>query len=359
MRRYAVVGISAVLVAAAAAGPASAGAHTASLACPPGALALGFSDALDKQVVNGVTVGGLSSLAFDRRSGRWLSTVDNHDDDPARIWRFTDPTAPVVVGDPIVLRRPDGIPYDGNTADDEGLAVLPNGDYLVSSETEPSIRVFGRDGVRKAQLPVPARFAVSGTVPGGEASANATLEGLTVAPSGRQVFAAMEGALSGDGDATLHRFLVYDADRHGRWHLTRQLAYHTEPGHRLPEIAAYRDGALLVEEAAFSTVTGNSIELYAVTGTDRARDVTRVPDLSAAPARDIVHKRLVADLVACPTLGTTGKQPQANPLLDNIEGMAASPTGRRGGPSVVNLVTDDNFGTRQTTRIVTLLARLP
>jgi hypothetical protein len=32
--------------------------------------------------------------------------------------------------------------------------VLPDGDYLVSSETEPSIRIYGRDGVQKG---LPAR----------------------------------------------------------------------------------------------------------------------------------------------------------------------------------------------------------
>src|SRR5262249_44326486 len=159
------------------------------------------------------------------------------------IWFFRNLGDPTVVRDPLVLKRPDGTPYDGTNSDNEGLAVLPDGDYLVSSETEPSIRIFGRDGVQKASLPVPARFAVRGSTPDGEATSNATLEGLTISPSGREVIAAMEGALSGDvsssGDATLHRFLVYDADRHGNWALTKQLAYRTDPGMRVPEVAAY------------------------------------------------------------------------------------------------------------------------
>ena len=118
-----------------------------------------------------------------------------------------------------MLKKPDGTPYDGTNSDNEGLAVLPDGDYLVSSETEPSIRIYDRTGVQQASLPVPARFAVTGTTPDGQATSNATLEGLTISRSGTEIIAAMEGALSGDvsasGDATLHRFLVYDQGRTG------------------------------------------------------------------------------------------------------------------------------------------------
>ena len=43
--------------------------------CAPRATALGYSDALDKLSVGGVTVGGLSDLAYDRRSHAWASTA--------------------------------------------------------------------------------------------------------------------------------------------------------------------------------------------------------------------------------------------------------------------------------------------
>ena len=106
-----------------------------------------------------------------------------------------------MIRDPLVLRQPDGTAYDGTNSDNEGLAVLPDGNYLVSSETEPSIRIYGRDGVQKASLPVPARFAVTGTTPEGQATSNATPEGLTISRCGREIVAAMEGALSGDVSA--------------------------------------------------------------------------------------------------------------------------------------------------------------
>jgi hypothetical protein len=344
---------AAVLGVAGLASPA--GAHPARPApatWPPGADAVGYSDGLDKLVVDGVTLGGLSDIAWDKVTRSWASTVDNHATDPSRIWFYRNPRQPEVVGDPLVLKRPDGTPYDGTTADNEGLAVLPGGDFLVSSETEPSIRIFGRDGVQKTSLPVPARFAVA---PAGQATANATLEGLTLDPSGKRIIAAMEGALSGDTDATRHRFLVYDKDRRGRWVLSKQIAYRAEAGLRIPEVAAYGRDSLLVMEAAFSTATGNTIDLWAVPNVSRAADVSGIVDLASAPAT-AVSKKLVSHLVDCPTLGAPSREPQANPLLDNYEGMAVTP-GRRA--DTITLISDDNFNATQFTRLLTVTAKLP
>ena len=364
-------------VAVSAAGSASAAVPESGLpalaarACPPNAFAVNFSDSLNKVVRDGATLGGLSSLAYDPRSAAWVSAVDNHGSDPARIWFFRNLLDPTVVRDPLVLKKPDGTPYDGTTSDNEGLAVLPDGDYLVSSETEPSIRIFGRDGVQKSQLPVPARFAVAGTTPAGQATGNATLEGLTISPSGDEIIAAMEAPLSGDvspTDNSLHRFLVYRADRYGSWTLTKQIAYRTDPGLRVPEVAAYGENSFVVEEASFTAppaagqpappVIGNAVSLFAVTGLDRAADVSNIANLTTAPAKDVVKKTLVSNLVKCPSLGAPALEPQTNPLLDNFEGMAIttpSILGYRG----VSLIVDDNFSPTEITRVLNLEVKLP
>jgi hypothetical protein len=332
----------------------------ASRACPPAGYALSFSDSLDKLVYHGVELGGLSSLVWDPRSAAWVSAVDNHGTDPARIWFFRNLADPKVIRDPLVLKKPDGTPYDGTNSDNEGLAVLPDGDYLVSSETEPSIRIYNREGVQQASLPIPARFAVTGTTPAGQATSNATLEGLTVSRSGKEIISSMEAALSGDisasGDATLHRFLIYDQARNGTWRLTKQIAYRTETGNRIPEVQAYGRDSVLVEEAAYSATAGNSEELYAVPKVDSAPDVSAVANLSTAPARDVVKKQLVTNLVDCPTLNAPSRETQTNPLLDNYEGMTVI-----GGPGLaeVSLISDDNFSATQFTRVLNLAVKLP
>ncbi|WP_243407484.1 esterase-like activity of phytase family protein [Frankia canadensis] len=322
---------------------------------------MGFSDGLDKVSFDGVTVGGLSGITPDRRGGGYVAVEDHSNNDPARLFFLRDPAHPRVTG-MLVLRHPDGTPYDANGFDGEGIAVLPDGRFLISSENEPSIRVFGRDGTQAAQLDVPKRFAVA---PAGEASANATLEGLSISPSGRYVYAAMEGTLSGDvpaggGEGRFRRILVYTADRAapGGFRLVRQIGYQVDAGNRIAEVAAYDDGRSVVLEAAFTADVGNTVTLYAVTGADRAPDVSGVANLSAAPAGDIVAKKQVADLVRCPTLGATAKEPQRNPLLDNYEGLAiAAPAGH--GPASLLLISDDNFNPTQITRLLRLTAVLP
>ena len=151
--------------------------------------------------------------------------------------------------------------------------------------------------------------------------------------------------------------------------MTRQLAYRVEPGNRIAEVQAYGRDGLLVLEAAFDPTVGNTIELYAV-HTHGARDVTRTPDLSSAPARAVLQKTLVADVTACPSLGATSKETQTNPLMDNFEGMTVLPVGhgaprhhgdRHGSGELarVVLISDDNFSATQTTRVLDLAALLP
>ena len=338
------------------AAPSATASARSSYDCPPSARALGFSDSLDKLSRHGVTLGGLSNLAWDRHTRSWASTVDNHDTDPARVWFFRDLAHPTVTRDPLVLRRPDGTAYTGLDADDEGLAVLPGGRFVVSSETEPVIREFSRRGRQLSVTRVPHRFRVS---PAGQATDNATLEGLTLTRNGWLV-ASMEGTLNGDvspgGDDTYRRMLVYARAGDG-FSLRRQIGYRVESGNRIAEVQAYGRDSLLVLEAAYDPETGNTVELYAVPHTGHARDVSRVANLSAAPKRDVLRKRLVADVTACPSLGAPSRQPQTNPLLDNYEGMAVR-TGRH-HHARVTLISDDNFNPDQITRVLRLAARLP
>ncbi|OLT23374.1 hypothetical protein BJF79_14660 [Actinomadura sp. CNU-125] len=220
---------------------------------------------------------------------------------------------------------------------------------LVSSETEPSIRRFdARTGRQRAELPVPERFRVA---PAGDAVRNQTFEALTAARDGRTLYAGMEGALAGD-EPGVNRIVRYAGRSGGAYRPAAQYAYATDPGLGLVELAALPDGGLLALERGWTSGVGNTVRVYR-TSTRGARDVSaRRAEPSAA-----LGKELLVDLVDCPPSGAVAKQPQPNPLLDNIEGMALG--GRTGhGRRVLYLVSDDNGGATQITRVYALAVRV-
>ena len=351
--------LAAGTISAAGAGPASAvrEGDATSRACGAAGWVEGYSDALDKRVVDGVEITELSALAYDARRRAYASVVD---DGVPRLWFFDTSKRLRVVGS-LTLRMPDGTPYGPDTFDGEGLAVLPDGDYLVSSETEPAIRRFDRSsGREKASLDVPQRFRVA---PAGEAKRNATVEGLAVSPDGRYVYAAMEGPLSGDaptsGEATTRRILVYRADRDGRYRLLKQIGYMVDPASRISEVAAYGASGLLVLESVWRPGVGNTITVYGVPDTATASDVSAVANLAVSAPGTVTGKSLVADVTACPSLGATNPGVQTNPLLDNYEGMYVAPSARPGRVATLRLISDDNGNATQVTRLLTLSVRLP
>lgn len=331
----------------------AADARTSSPRCSADASLLGFTDSLDKTTFEGTAVAGLSALALTRHS-RALALVDNIGTTPARIYDLAlttrhDKLSAKVTG-MTTLRRPDGVAYTGADFDGEGLVAERGGTVLASSETEPSIRRFRlSDGRELASLAVPDRFRVA---PAGQATVNQTFEALTATPDGRVVYAGMEGPLSADGrDAEgrgLQRILRYDGGS------SLQYAYRTDPGLGLVELVALGDDQLLALERGFTAGVGNTVRIYRVTATG-VPDVSGVASLSTlTDPRPWVGKQLLVDVADCPPSGATAKQPQPNPLLDNIEGMALD-----GDRRTLYLISDDNNNAAQTTRVYALDVRLP
>ncbi len=73
--------------------------------------------------------------------------------------------------------------------------------------------------------------------------------------------------------------------------------------------------------------------------------------------RAFIGKQLLVDVVTCPPSGATAKQPQPNPLLDNIEAMALGDD-LRGDRRELYLLSDDNGGATQTTRLYRFSVRV-
>ncbi|WDV51903.1 esterase-like activity of phytase family protein [Streptomyces coeruleorubidus] len=315
-------------------GPAQA--HTRH-ACSPAVSIDGFSDALDKTTYENTYVGNFSALAVDRDGS--LAALS----DRSSLFRL----------DARTLKPRSVVPLtdeNGTALDSEGLAVDRDGTRLVTSETEPSVRRYSRTGTLLDRLPVPDALRVS---PAGRARPNGTFEGLTLLPGGRTLLASMEYALSGD-DSTIVRFQTWRRTPHGHFTLGAQYAYRTDPGLGVPEVQATPDGRLLVLERGFTSGVGNTVRLY-LADPRKATDTSAVETLPAGPETRLVNKTLLTDLATCPSLGATAKQPQPNPLLDNIEAMTI--TGRTKSTLKVLLASDDNENKTQTTRFYALRVR--
>ncbi|MEU4151216.1 esterase-like activity of phytase family protein [Streptomyces sp. NPDC026659] len=307
-------------------------------ACSPVVTLDRFSDALDKTTYDGGYVGNLSALAVDR-DGSLAALADR-----STLFRLDAKT----------LRPTEALPLadeSGKELDSEGLVVDRDGTRLVSSETEPSVRRYSRTGKLLERLPVPENLRVA---PAGRATANQTFEGLTLLPGGHTLLASMEYALAGDDPGTV-RFQTWTRE-HGRFRLGAQYAYRTDsPELGVPEVRATPDGRLLVLERGFTAGVGNTVRLQ-LADPRHATDTSRVEHLTGQPGVRLLRKTPLADIADCPTLGATARQPQPNPLLDNIEGMTV--TGRDGtGRLKVLLVSDDNQNPAQTTRLYYLRVR--
>ncbi|MEV6394841.1 esterase-like activity of phytase family protein [Streptomyces sp. NPDC051907] len=333
------LGVSACLSAA----PASAQppAPGSSRACSARVGVEGYSDVLDKTRFQGRFVGNLSALAVDQDGT--IAALSDRSELFALDRRTHAPRSVALLAD-----------ESGAPLDSEGLVVERDGSRLVSSESEPSVRRYGRDGALLGRLAVPPELRVA---PQGRAAPNQTFEGLALQPGGRTLVAAMEGALAGDPADVVR---VQTWRRHGGgdgFQLSAQYAYRVDGGLGVSETAAAGDGRLLVLERGFTAGVGNTVRLY-LADLRQADDVRATGQEAVGDDVRLVRKTLLADLVHCPSLGAPAKQPQPNPLLDNIEALAVTGRGP-GGRLRLLLASDDNQNPLQITRLYRLTVQTP
>ncbi|MFE2320976.1 MULTISPECIES: esterase-like activity of phytase family protein [unclassified Streptomyces] len=301
-----------------------------------------FSDHLDKTTLAGVPVSELSGLTHDT-DGRLLAVADNS-------YLFTldaRTKQPVSV---LPLAYPDGARVDS-----EAIAVDRDGTLLITDETQPSINRFTRAGRFVGSLPVPDMLKVA---PVGRATHNLTFEGMALLPGSRTLVASMEGSLSGDG-ADIRRLQTWQRVGHSdSFRLGPQYAFEDDEGLDISDITSTGDGRLLVLERGYTPNVGNTVRLY-LADLRHATDVTGTQTVAAGQRGvRLIKRTLLADIANCPSLGATTKQPQPNPLLDNIEGVTVAGHTRDGRVKLL-LVSDDNGRSTQTTRLYSLSARLP
>jgi hypothetical protein len=326
---------------------------------------LSISDNLDKAEAQSARVTGLSAIALIKEPTRAWVLADN---DPGRMFKVslggTTHLNPSVVTT-LTLRHADGTPYE--KFDAEGLVVEKDSEtVLVSAEKGSTIHRFSLKDGEELEKPLTVPPAWKSYPDGGRAEANRNLESLSATPDGQYLFTGLEGPLAGDSDmagSDLLRIQRYKKSPDGTYALDKQFAYQAEAGGNLVELVAMGKDRLLTLERGYMKELGNTVRVYDVS-LAAARDVTDVDSLASEPPDTFVRKpkQPVVDLAKCPAGNQlSAKQPQPNPLLENVEGMALGAQltkGKDRGRHLLYLISDDNGRQSQVTRMYALSVRL-
>ncbi|MFH8403475.1 esterase-like activity of phytase family protein [Streptomyces sp. NPDC018019] len=324
-------------------------------ACSDDVALIGHSDALDGvEYEAAVPVDGLSGLAMAGPSRAWALA----DNPPGRIFDLdlgtTGASPPAARAVDMRTLHPTG----GGRFDGEGLVLEHGGrTVLVASEAGPSIRRFRvSDGVETGRIELPRHLV--------EWSGPENLEALGASPDGRYLYAGMEAPLFRDGKArgrSLLRIQRFKGTPGGTYVPDKQYAYQSAAGLRVSELVVLGADRLLVLETNHAEGQGNAVRIF---GADlsRAKDVSRVESLQSEPVDAFAKKWEPVDLVTCPRGGSAAAQPQLNPLLENVEGMALGAAPLSSGPYKgrlpLFLVSDNNSSPHQITRVYALAIRV-
>jgi hypothetical protein len=330
--------------------------------------------------VDGLSVGELSGIDYDRRTGRWYLISDDSENGPARfftakldldasglhgveltggksILRTDGSVFPSLATNDPEVADPESMRFDPRTGvlwwSSEGKRVVP-ADGSAPQLVDPWVRAMTVRGTYLAQTRQPEQF----TMTAGESGprTNGVFEGLTLTTDGRQLVTSLEAPLFQDGPpstpttSSLSRLTFYD-----KWtgRPARQLAYEISPtpqpgdggGVGISEILAVDRYRYLVVERSFVPSFGNTIRVYEI-DVRGASDVLRKPSLADGDFRP-VRKRLVLDFA---TLGLA--------KVDNIEAVSWGPRLRTGERTLV-FVSDDNYNpTQQVSQVVAVAVRV-
>ena len=319
--------------------------------------------------------GGISGLAHDPRTNRWLMLSDDRSGHgPARFYtvRIAQDREGLLRtgrGRQVTLKDGAGLtfpkPGTGNEAvDPEAIRVSSNGKVLLwSSEGDvqdgigPSVRRMDRQGrdLGRAMLPQNLRLDPTGAT---GIRDNATFEGLDITPDGA-LWIAMEGPLIEDGlPAAPGRPAIVRFSRLEKGAPTRQYAYRLDavpvagPGatadNGVSEILAVDDRRMLVMERSGATDASGRFQFHCrlyLADFGGAQDVALVPSLSGHDVTT-ARKTLLVNFDGVP-----------GAPFGNLEGMDWLGARRADGTRRLAIVNDDGFEADRPTEL--LVVKLP
>ncbi len=311
--------------------------------------------------LDGTLIGGLSGISYDPGTDLYYIVSDDRSaTSPARFYtaritlsdngiddvefvgtqpwldRDAQPFAPLNIDvlPPVVPPDPEAIAFDPGrqrlywSSEGERRVDGPGAPILL----DPWVRTAGLDGGFLGEFALPNGLQMTADQHG--ARRNSALEGLTLTPDGRYLWAAMEGPGYDDGPppdeqhGARTRVIRFDAESGA---VDGQYTYPLDPvsagaggDNGLSDLVALDDGTFLVIERGYGTHV--AVRIY------RAELVEGSTEM---------RKTLLADLTTTPGLTP----------LDNIEGITLGPKLADGRQSVI-AVNDDNFSPTQVTQFL-------
>lgn len=321
---------------------------------------------------DGTVIGGLSAISYDPDNDLYYIVSDDRSQkSPARFYTarirlsanridgidftathpFTDrdgepfPPPDAAARPPVLPPDPEGIAYDTERRvlywSHEGTRLTDGLD--APALLDPRVRIATLDGRYVGEFALPPMLRTSADQTGPRN--NLGIEGLTLAPDGRHLWAAMEGPGLNDGEVptegagALTRITRFDVETR---QATAQYAYPLDSVTTGPDGANGLTALLALDDANFLAVershgTHMAVRLYRA-GLGDAEDVMGRPSLTGPTVRTMT-KTMLADL-------TSTVDP-----LGNVEGITFGPTLPDGRRALI-LVSDDNFSPKQPTQVL-------
>ncbi|WP_413586362.1 esterase-like activity of phytase family protein [Bdellovibrio sp. HCB274] len=322
------------------------------------------------------TIGGLSGITYKDGVLNAISDDKGRWGEP-RIYQFefkVNDKSIVLI--PKSVKEVKGLPKEGRRrafVDLEGLALLPEGDFLVSSEGNGDLkprsmpRVFraGADGKWKSDISIPEKYLPEST---GQQSKgvqnNGALEGLTTTGDGKFMFTCLEAPLTQDIDmeteasGVVVRILKFEDRGAQRGYFTpaAEFAYKVDAYHDnqigreifrgVSEILALTDSKIIVLERG-ARIHGkgwkSTVALYLA-------DVTKATNtLSMIKLAD--HKYTLAEKTKLLDFETDLVKVRGKKDVQNFEALAFGPKlpdGRR----TLLVMSDNNFSKNEVTELL-------
>ncbi len=323
------------------------------------------------------TIGGLSALVYHNKS-LWSVSDDKGTVNEPRFYEFDlKITRDHISLTPKAVHFLRGFPSirgEKTIIDAEGMVLLPNGNFLISSEgnTDKKPRIMSRlfevkaDGQFVRDWSIPDKFlpeALGQQTKG--LQNNAAFEGLTISENSKSVFAISElpivtDLVSKDQDATpesVVRILKYEPNAEGTAYVPQiEYAYvigsakkqdaAPEVFRGVSEILSINEHQFLVLERGVRLMTTGwkqTVSLYLV-DLSQAVDVSKVKNLADSKAPS-VQKTLLVDFET-----DLSKYRKAKPV-QNFEGMSWGPTLPDGRKSLL-IISDNNFSKKEKTELL-------